>query len=645
MANYETLKSAIQQVVKTNGNNEITGALLQQSLLTMINSLGDGYQYKGIATKFTNPGNPDAKVFYFANGTGTYSNFNEIVVNENSVVILYYDTIWHKIDTGIASNARIDTIGKNYGVLIDGENISKDTEFPILLEYKGKQLKYNVQPVNINGAIAFFDENDQFITYFLGDHVGVVPSNAAKAKVDYGNVNAVVKYQPITNQQLREDIDAIIENVTNYDLRIVNLEKKVDGFFTPKTSTLAYDAPGHYINGANTNGDIYTYSSLSIAFYPVTKGVEYHIQVEKANNSAAYELGYATQLTTSQRVIVIVDAGKGTNSAFSYDLLAEMDGYVVVGYATGTAKPVVTYPERTKGLIEKVQSLEDKTKGMLPSILGDKTIMCFGDSLTAASTTGVNGFMKLIAELLNLPYRRFVRDSADGNTDDVPVDFPSITNYAKDGTTNAIKVGRTDSILERVKRHILANTNVDYVLVECSVNDPVSQGISKGAISSSYTEQFDTGTTIGAIEETCKYLTDMGKDIKIGFFIPWNIWYIDPTYYDDYAAVFNKWGVPFFDMRFCSGFNFRGSATHRAKYSLSQASYETYDSTKTYNLDDKVKYGGSLYKCLADNVINIVPTNTTYWQLLADGNYDGCHLNDLGHSVVYGKILKFIESL
>ena len=35
MANYATLKAAIQDVVRTNGNNEITGALLQQSLLAM----------------------------------------------------------------------------------------------------------------------------------------------------------------------------------------------------------------------------------------------------------------------------------------------------------------------------------------------------------------------------------------------------------------------------------------------------------------------------------------------------------------------------------------------------------------------------------------------------------------------------------
>lgn len=107
MANYETLKTAIQQVVKTNGNNEITGALLQQSLLAMINSLGVGYQFIGIATPTTNPGTIDQKVFYIANGKGTYTNFGEISITEDEVVILYYDTAWHKLLTGIASQAKL----------------------------------------------------------------------------------------------------------------------------------------------------------------------------------------------------------------------------------------------------------------------------------------------------------------------------------------------------------------------------------------------------------------------------------------------------------------------------------------------------------------------------------------------------------
>lgn len=98
MANYETLKSAITAVIKQNGNNEITGQLLQQSLLSMINSLGVGYQFVDIATPLTNPGTPDQRVFYIASEAGTYTNFldsnsDPLEVGEG-ITILKYDTYW-----------------------------------------------------------------------------------------------------------------------------------------------------------------------------------------------------------------------------------------------------------------------------------------------------------------------------------------------------------------------------------------------------------------------------------------------------------------------------------------------------------------------------------------------------------------------
>lgn len=108
MANYATLKAAIQAAIKQNGNNEITGNLLQAQLLSMINSLGDGYQFKGVATPVTNPGTPDNKVFYIAGIPGTYTNFNNIVVKNNSVVVLKYDSVWSAEETNAAS---VDSIG------------------------------------------------------------------------------------------------------------------------------------------------------------------------------------------------------------------------------------------------------------------------------------------------------------------------------------------------------------------------------------------------------------------------------------------------------------------------------------------------------------------------------------------------------
>lgn len=115
MANYQALKTAIQQVVKTNGNNEITGALLQQSMLSMINSLGTGYQFIGVATPSTNPGTPDQNVFYLASTAGTYSNFNSLSLSENEVAILKYNGQWTKEITG--ANAAVVNMYTAFGVL------------------------------------------------------------------------------------------------------------------------------------------------------------------------------------------------------------------------------------------------------------------------------------------------------------------------------------------------------------------------------------------------------------------------------------------------------------------------------------------------------------------------------------------------
>lgn len=88
MANYEALTSAIQQAIKTNGNQEITGQVLQTVLLQMVNTLGTGAQFMGEATLTTDPGNPDASVFYIASIKGTYTHFGNLTLNTDEVAAL-----------------------------------------------------------------------------------------------------------------------------------------------------------------------------------------------------------------------------------------------------------------------------------------------------------------------------------------------------------------------------------------------------------------------------------------------------------------------------------------------------------------------------------------------------------------------------
>lgn len=75
MGNYEELKAAVASVIKTNGNQEITGAILQNALLSIISTVGSNATFAGIATPDTNPGTPDQNVFYIAGMPGEYANF------------------------------------------------------------------------------------------------------------------------------------------------------------------------------------------------------------------------------------------------------------------------------------------------------------------------------------------------------------------------------------------------------------------------------------------------------------------------------------------------------------------------------------------------------------------------------------------
>ena len=125
MANYKSLKTTINANVKRNGNQEITGQILNSVLNAMVDTLGTGYSFAGVATPATNPGTPDAKVFYIANGKGSYTHFGELEVTEDDVVVLYWDTLWHKVSTGISREEKLTNLGKE---IATKQNALTDTD-------------------------------------------------------------------------------------------------------------------------------------------------------------------------------------------------------------------------------------------------------------------------------------------------------------------------------------------------------------------------------------------------------------------------------------------------------------------------------------------------------------------------------------
>lgn len=113
MGNYEQLKQAVSNVIKTNGNQEITGAIMQNALLTIISTVGDNATFAGIATPTTNPGTPDQNVFYIASEPGVYSNFGGVELTDQLFIFTNKNGNWVKQDCGIATSAKVSEL-ENY---------------------------------------------------------------------------------------------------------------------------------------------------------------------------------------------------------------------------------------------------------------------------------------------------------------------------------------------------------------------------------------------------------------------------------------------------------------------------------------------------------------------------------------------------
>lgn len=133
MAYWTTLKAAIADVIKTNGNQEITGAVLQNALNNIISNVGENASFAGVANPATNPGALDGPVFYLASEAGTYANFGGLELKGLSVII-YNGNKWAAISLNVGSKDDYINIlniisANNIALKYDSENVQL---YPIL---------------------------------------------------------------------------------------------------------------------------------------------------------------------------------------------------------------------------------------------------------------------------------------------------------------------------------------------------------------------------------------------------------------------------------------------------------------------------------------------------------------------------------
>lgn len=198
MGNYEELKAAVSSVIKTNGNQEITGQVLQNTLTTLISQVGANATFAGIATPNTAPGTPDQNVFYIAGQSGVYANFGGYKVTKNAVAFNNVSGNWVATELNILSSdfgdsAVYDMAYSGY-LPVDlghiysygsgtGHYVAHNLWDAVTLRIYNPTGKLEVTGANV-AYFVFFDEPRIKDTYLQGNTTGIIPAGAKLCVMD-----------------------------------------------------------------------------------------------------------------------------------------------------------------------------------------------------------------------------------------------------------------------------------------------------------------------------------------------------------------------------------------------------------------------------------------------------------------------------
>lgn len=384
MANYATLIAAIQSVITTNGNNEITGALLQQSLITMINSLGADYQFAGFANPETTPGTPDQKVFYIG-GAGTYPNFNSAVIPDGHIGALKYNGSW-SLETVL--------VGKNYDSIITQlENQIFDIKAGLVLDdYK----KLNILSISGLGVTSTGIKTRETQTLFyypiavgktinirfsllttsgIAMYVGITPTipavNVAVSQYEY--ISTSLRFVSITAQSS----GYLCFSITTEAIESVNFYGENDGAgATIKNAidSVAYDVlklkeettvgdrvsiAHETINGLFVGSSKIEYNaSRYLYFVPIAKG-----QTVRVNYSSSSNVRYGiTRKYPQQETPIVEGYGTGSSASSQKTLSATENGYCCVSF--DVLPTSVAFSIENTGIGGAVAELDNKVAGL-----------------------------------------------------------------------------------------------------------------------------------------------------------------------------------------------------------------------------------------------------------------------------------------
>lgn len=518
MANYAALKATIDADIRSNGEQLITGPVLNGVLTNILAVMGQaGFLFKGMAHPGDTPAASDSNLFYLAVEAGQYSGFDGRTVTAGQLVIFAWDGAW-------ASDVLLDISGKANK---NGDPAEAFTVFTLTAISNIVGAAVTGETVGADKVILHNPDNNAMTDLVPGgqsEDIEVATPRRSGTLALQEDVDAAVSQLGQEADDLTEVQDALIQK------NIVNL-------LDPTQFSNGYISSG----GALTEHVNYKTSD----YIPVVAGKRYtFIKTGSTWYGTQHTLipGYDSTKTYTGTAQCAVTGTYGsypetTLAIYTTNPIPEGISYIRFSFQV-TVKDVnmcvlgTTFPSQYIPYGGNPLDLTPYAKGLVKeaageySILEGKSLSVTGDSICyGAGYTG--GYAKIIAD----------RNSMQ------------LSNIAVSGGTIVNQTGHF-CIGESIANMPIS----DYNLLEGGVND-ASLSVALGSLTNSYNPTFDTSTFYGAFESMLQSAIVKFKGKKLGYIMTHGIilkfspfWTADNGFYNAVVKCCTKWGVPMLDL-------------------------------------------------------------------------------------------------
>lgn len=453
---------------------------------------------------------------------------------QNSLSPLYNDNnVYSYTSEYISSDGTLHTSNNKTTFLWEIDVVKNETYY-VYRRYDKNNLPLASYPTYIikdssnNILVKHFTTDEQIVNTTLTEIINI-PAGATKLYINstYGYTNTdTSKNRPkgyiLKLQNYKPSIDV---SYNNFDTNLktmfkINYEEVAETSSIPN-SIIQYDTP---VNLANWTTKIYDVNPgenfkieglTNFGTYPLLSFGTKDVTLEYTFNNVTYN--------TPALIEKFNDAS--TISTFT---IPDYCNKILVSVSNSNSNYKIY---KQSGIQINPDNVDIDLSGLVSNPLNNKTLCFTGDSISAASTTGVKGFVQLMHE--NNPTANFY-------------------NYAHDGWTIGKIQNSSTSIQDTLPTILSEHPNSDYIILQGGANDIwQSSSIAKGDISNSYNaNDFDRSTFAGGLEWMISYCITNFPAKKIGFIITHQIRWLDleGEYMELARNICKKWSIPYIDL-------------------------------------------------------------------------------------------------